>query len=250
MFWEKTHNTIYVASSDSLRRSTDDGQTWQAVEFPRHRIMSFASTDNGDVYVGTNTFGQPGGLYRSRDNGDHWERLGMIPDQGSTNLNAIAINSLGHIFAAGDGITSSIDSGATGFDFTYNLRSYPIFCLAMGLDDRLYAGATAAVWRTKQSTTHIQQVDSRAPSALTLEPVFPNPVTGETHFRFSLPGAETVSVTLRDALGRKTNAVLEQSLPAGTHQASLDLRGIEPGPYFLLLVAGNAVRERMVLVAR
>ena len=68
-------STLYLATSDRVQKSEDSGITWQpkinGLEATSIRSLQISPSNPKVLYVGTNG----GGLYRSIDAGESWERL-------------------------------------------------------------------------------------------------------------------------------------------------------------------------------
>ena len=76
---DPTHPSIlYLATSHGLQKSEDAGLTWQlknhGLEASSIRSLNMSSRDPNVLYAGTNG----GGLYRSEDAGESWNRLPLI----------------------------------------------------------------------------------------------------------------------------------------------------------------------------
>ncbi len=72
-------STLYAGTSEGLFKSQDSGVTWElkqrGVEATSVRSLQISPKDSETLYIGTNG----GGLYRSGDGGDSWERLPLTP---------------------------------------------------------------------------------------------------------------------------------------------------------------------------
>ncbi|MFZ1686001.1 MAG: T9SS type A sorting domain-containing protein [Flavobacteriales bacterium] len=80
--------------------------------------------------------------------------------------------------------------------------------------------------------------------------VFPDPFESAATVEFELATSEQVSLHLYDAEGRLVRTILStQQRSAGPHQETLDMSGVAPGSYTLLLTSGNA-RSSVALVKR
>ena len=76
-------STLYLATSNQVQKSQDSGMTWEAktqgVEATSIRSLQLSPKDSQILYIGTNG----GGLYRSTDGGDSWNRLPLELSQHS-----------------------------------------------------------------------------------------------------------------------------------------------------------------------
>lgn len=87
------------------------------------------------------------------------------------------------------------------------------------------------------------------PTALTLEPNAPNPFAGRTAVRFGVPSTTTVTVTVFDVAGRTVARVVERSVTAGWHEATVDGSRLAAGVYVYRVETGDdAATGRMVVV--
>ncbi len=72
-------STLYIATSDRVQKSNDSGATWTpmttGLEATSIRSLQISPHDSRVLYIGTNG----GGLYRSTDSGDHWQKLPLTP---------------------------------------------------------------------------------------------------------------------------------------------------------------------------
>lgn len=70
---------LYVATSQGVHKSVDGGQAWQlkstGLDATSIRTIQISPLDPLTLYVGTNG----GGLYRTSDGGETWERLPLTP---------------------------------------------------------------------------------------------------------------------------------------------------------------------------
>ena len=114
------------------------------------------NTSNGHIFAGTLSFmGQGGGVFRSTDNGDIWTEA----DNGLTALdvNALAINSLGHVFGGtAGGAFRSTNEGDSWSDISSGLIPPRGNVWALAIDSEGFASAGTAgggVFRSGQSTT-------------------------------------------------------------------------------------------------
>ncbi|MDR4494171.1 MAG: hypothetical protein R3B74_07070 [Nitrospirales bacterium] len=76
-------SVLYLATSDRVQKSEDSGATWQpkttGLEATSIRSLQVSPQDSKVLYVGTNG----GGLYRSTNAGETWDRLPLTPTVGN-----------------------------------------------------------------------------------------------------------------------------------------------------------------------
>ena len=94
-------------------------------------------------------------------------------------------------------------------------------------------------------------VDNEVPGEFTLDQNYPNPFNPSTNIRFSLPDAESVTLTVHDLLGRTVSTLLyNQTLNAGSHTVPFNGQGLASGMYIYRIQVGSTFTEarRMVLI--
>ncbi|MEW6511967.1 MAG: hypothetical protein AB1428_13530 [Bacteroidota bacterium] len=62
---------------------------------------------------------------------------------------------------------------------------------------------------------------------------YPNPASGGSNFQFTIPGWDSVVITLNDRPDHAIDWVARRRIPPGTHQFSVPLTGLEPKLYRL-----------------
>lgn len=93
------------------------------------------------------------------------------------------------------------------------------------------------------------------PRAFAFEGNYPNPFHGQTTLRFALPEATEVTLSVYDVRGRKVATLVEEELPAGTHDITWQGRGrngqaLASGLYFARLDAGEHTALRRLTLVR
>jgi hypothetical protein len=83
----------------------------------------------------------------------------------------------------------------------------------------------------------------------TLHPAWPNPSSGRTSLRFTLPDDGPVTLDVIDVKSRRVRTLAHGSFVAGVHDLAWDLRDdggrrVRPGLYFLRLAAAHGERTR------
>ena len=114
---------------------------WEKTSEPLVEVCAVAFTSSGNVLIGSNYWTPPlFGIMQSTNGGGDWV-------QTSTNqTQAIAINSMGHIFAGGDGIMRSTDQGASWTKlYTPNIGN-SVEALAINSNGVIYAASNNHNW--------------------------------------------------------------------------------------------------------
>jgi hypothetical protein len=99
--------------------------------------------------------------------------------------------------------------------------------------------------------TGVQEMPSRTvlPTAITLEPLFPNPFNSQTNLIFTVPKSGNVSLSIFDIQGKLVNTLENGWLNPGRYQAHFDATALPSGYYFARLSAGNTTQtQKLTLV--
>jgi hypothetical protein len=83
-----------------------------------------------------------------------------------------------------------------------------------------------------------------------LEQNYPNPASGETSIRFTIPKAEKVSLTVYDINGRVLKVLVHGSRDAGTHTVSFNTGSLAGGVYYYRMKAGDFIKAKKLTVGR
>ena len=147
-------NSIFVAIDDistgGIHRSTDGGATWtKYTELSSTRVHSLAvSPVENIMYAST----ADNGIYVSMDNGDSWSE--PANNNLSKWIDAVAVNSLGEIFAGGNNIYRSRDGGENFEVVSEEPSSTNAAAFVFDASEVLYIGtAEESVWRSVTPTT-------------------------------------------------------------------------------------------------
>ena len=103
--------------------------------------------------------------------------------------------------------------------------------------------------RAAREAVAVRAEEAAAPAVKALA-LFPNPAMDGAHVSFSLAEAGPVRLALFDVLGREAAVVLDETLPAGAHQARLNVSARPPGFYVVRLETGGERQTRRLVVAR
>ncbi|WP_022836740.1 endonuclease [Salisaeta longa] len=94
------------------------------------------------------------------------------------------------------------------------------------------------------------QQQAAAPSTFGLKPAYPNPVRRATTFRYSLPEAARVQLTIYDVLGRAVQRVVQRQQAAGNHEVTWRPKGLASGLYLVRLQADADTATRKIMVVQ
>jgi photosystem II stability/assembly factor-like uncharacterized protein len=137
------------ADSGRVFRSTDNGNTWQAISMGLNNklIRSVAINSRGDIFAGTNG----SGIFRSIDNGNTWRaiNIGLV----NQDILTLASQSTGLILAGtnGGGVFSSSNNGDTWESLNSGLTHWVVYALASDFQNFIYAGTNGGgVFRSIQ----------------------------------------------------------------------------------------------------
>lgn len=122
---------------------------------------------------------------------------------------------------------------------------------------------TGAVWKRMMTnpyilaglanagfTTNVDVAPGPVAGALDLAPPQPNPFSGRTRLRFSLPDGGRVHLAVFDATGRRVATLIDGVRAAGTHTATFDAAGLAPGVYQCVLETGGRRSVRPIVSLR
>ena len=93
------------------------------------------------------------------------------------------------------------------------------------------------------------------PSAFALDGNYPNPFRTQTTLQFDLPEPVDVTLSVYDVMGRRVATLVDQSMPAGSHDIAWQGRGqdgqaLASGVYFVRLTAGDRTATRRLTIVR
>lgn len=149
----------------------------------------------------------------------NWQRIGYVPGNGSTNVS--------QSYVYNDALTPELLGQS---ELLYRLRQID------------YDGT--------YEYSRVARVLVNPPTALSLEPVYPNPAQGSALLRFALPSEQQVRLALYDVLGREVLLVHEGSLPTGVYEYEAHLNQLPAGLYHVLLTAPLGRHTRRMVVTR
>jgi hypothetical protein len=164
--------------------------------------------------------------------------VSLIYKQGLLDKLGIDPNTLGLYFATSEGDSVSFDpSGitATTIDLVFN---------------RIFSGVVHFSTLAIVGETSVTAIDDPViPSNYMLEQNYPNPFNPVTTFRYTLPEAQNVSITIYDITGRQVETLLSGYQQAGSYMLKWNASHYSTGIYFYRLSAGSfTATNKMILI--
>ncbi len=98
--------------------------------------------------------------------------------------------------------------------------------------------------------TAIDPISSNVPDNYSLEQNYPNPFNPSTNIRFSIPAAGMVKMNVFDALGRKVESLVNETMNAGTYEVSFNASKLSSGIYFYTIETGNFTATKKMLLVK
>ncbi len=98
--------------------------------------------------------------------------------------------------------------------------------------------------------TAIRDDEQPLPKSYILTQNYPNPFNAATTIDFALPKPEHVTITVYDILGRRVEVLVDETLPAGNHQALWQADDYASGMYFYRMEAGDLTLSRKMLLIK
>lgn len=144
--FKDSQNNLFVGNWGEIYKSTDNGETWVLVlSNPNTELVSSFTETSEDLFAGTTDYmgNGNGGVYRSLDQGDNWEHIGLeyhfISSLLSNSNDEIFAGSRGHYNQGIAGVYRSSDNGETWDTLT---NDFCVSSLALDSEERIFAGCT------------------------------------------------------------------------------------------------------------
>ncbi|MBV6439575.1 MAG: hypothetical protein EPGJADBJ_01220 [Saprospiraceae bacterium] len=196
------------------------------------------------VFAGFNTQH----VWLSANGGITWTAIDNgLPD---VPVNTLLIDPLQphHVYIGNDlGVWLSKDGGASWEVYSADA---PQAMLAMHLSisaDRKLRVAThgLGVWQTDMAFVPVSTGEPAV--AVSLQAIFPNPVSDVATVKFYLPETGKVALKVLDVSGKVVWQAAPERLPAGDHSRPVDLGDLPAGTYGVLVEIGNGRTGRLVV---
>ncbi len=254
MLWFGTNNS-------KIYRSTDRGQTWEAVATPSKHSVDMAFADEMRGFARFTTQENKGGsnmLAVTVDGGQTW-----------TQLQSITVSTGGTIEAEKDGkriwfvqgvnawVSEDMGENWTvqavpgGFSNITSSSSYS----TTSLTDIYAAGLNIFKYRSEFDPYNSTSVGAPiAADNFRIDYLYPNPLSASAArgltIGFTLNERAAVRMDIYDNLGRIVRSGIQAQMDAGTHSYQLDTQNLPVGSYRLRLQAGAHAAVKNLLVIR
>ena len=150
---------VFVITGTDVFRSVDDGDNWQTVGGTQS-FSCFAIDSNDRIFAGTSYEN----VYRYDDNGTDWTQTGHWRVAPNFSVDAIAINSMDHIFVCTyPGIYRSCDNGENWELLATGPKNTTVNRILIGSDDCIYVGTSESVFRSSDNGNNWEQINNGMP---------------------------------------------------------------------------------------
>ena len=246
------NGTIFAATEQGdpmklgggIFRSTDNGQTWQAVVLGAN-FMSIAVDDSGYVFAGSYPYW--GGVFRSKNSGTSFTPVGPLGED----ILSLAVARSGVVMAGTlDGAFLSTDHGDTWIQQLSGLADSYIRSAAFDLNGYAYAGTAIGLYKSVMPTTDVPKGNEFTSRVFSLFQNYPNPFNPSTTIRYGLPARSHASLSVYNTLGQEVAVLQNGEQEAGYHEVKFDGTNLASGVYFYRLKVGEYMATRRLLLVR
>jgi len=244
-----TTHIWFAASSNTIYRSIDGGQSWSIITTPFvFRSIWFNDTLNGIAAAGANISA------RSTDGGISWTAM-AIPGAGE--VTSVAGSRYSGFWAArGAEIYESTDQGITwdlsfagGIGSTINYMSFTDVDPGITRGWAVSSVGGIASWFF-DNTLVVDDRDPSLPGEITLNQNYPNPFNPTTTFSFRIPQASYVSLKVYDILGMEVQTLVDGRQGAGEYRLTFEGSSLASGVYIYRLIVNSNIATRKMLLVR
>lgn len=250
-------NVLYTTSGGQVYRSSNGGVTFTPAftGLPTRIITAVAvHPDSEDVVLVTYSGFGAGKVFRSTNGGSTWNDIsGNLPD---TPINDILLYYPGfatstYLVATDVGVFISTNYGSSWSELADGLPNTVAIHLDYNVAGNKIRVAThgRGVYETSLITGVVDHHASPT-SRFRLYQNFPNPFNPPTHFRYALPEAGRLRLSVYDVLGREVSRVVDEQQAPGTYTVMWDAHTMASGVYFYRLTFGAFTETKKLLLMR
>jgi probable HAF family extracellular repeat protein len=263
-----TDGSVIVGTSgqEAFRWTADAGIEGLGIPDGYNESAAWRVTPDGALI-----FGQLGGDLARWTADAGWEILGKLPEAfgclpaGTSADGSVVVGTCSGFFDDDDGVFIWTEQDGVrflrdvleqehGLDLTgWQLRS----ATGVSADGRVIVGSgrnpdgfASQAWRAVLGGAVAGEIPARQPGGIAIEGPFPNPASGATSIRITLPEAGPVRIDLYDLLGRRAARLADADLPAGTTDLPLANDRLAAGVYILRVSAGAELSQHRLIIAR
>lgn len=253
-------NIILIGSSNdtnsaTIYRSTDYGATWSGVynstgsNFPELPCITYSIYEPDKLYMAS-FFGNPHGLYVSKNDGLNWIQI-------NTNENvwgiSIAKDDPNEIFWGYGGGTTAYYTLNGGVNWTSTIlpstNNQSILCYNRKIVLSQQNHGIYQLSATYNNPIGIEQISTEVPKQFSMFQNYPNPFNPITRIKFDIPKPSFTKLIIYDILGREITTLVNQQLKSGKYEIEWDGNNYPSGVYFYKLISGEFTEtKKMVLV--
>ena len=145
-------------------------------------------------------------------------------------------------------------------NLSFNVSAGPIGLVQDNSGPVTPIGLTNPIWvdvdgdgqfKASNNATEVSDAAFAAqPHSYALQQNYPNPFNPSTTIPFSLAQAERVKITVYDILGKEVATLINEQMPAGSHQVAWQAQEVGNGIYIIKMEAGKFVQTRKAVVMK
>lgn len=239
-----------------IRLTTNNSTSWltQQISVSGNYTSAIAFHSNKQFGIAATSTSVPM-VSRTLDGGLTWNSINVGAGvTGTCYLNWIPYTPVVYILGSNGGIKRSTDNGTTWvttptpgvtnlthFDFMHSGNI--VFGYAVSSNGNVIKLADTLTILTGVNN------NNQVPSGFSLEQNYPNPFNPVTVISYGIPASMNVKLSIYDALGREVDIIVNETKPAGKHEAMWNADNFNSGVYFYKIQAeGFTDTKKLVLI--